>query len=280
MIFIDPLSKLHTRKELKHSLRHNNGKNTQISRDKVDLSDDANYLNEFSLSSDGVYSLTAEMSCTVLILQAAIKAICGKELLIRSIQEINLPSKEWQLIVQPPPIEKKSTEALYSDKHPEKDSDPFSYKLLIPVLSKDDKRHEFQLALGCNRLFAKKHDWPIPPKKITADSVSAPYTSHFIAQLAASIIFEFDDDGEPDQLKELQPNTYSNNKRSTSTNEFETAGLRIWLETQNNMTLYILGDTNLGAIFVDNIAPQPQETHKEENTIAKHTTAHHLDIEV
>ncbi|MCZ2721128.1 hypothetical protein O1D97_05550 [Marinomonas sp. 15G1-11] len=282
MIFIDPVSKLRSRKEIKHSLSQDHRKRALISKEEVDLSEAVNFQGKFILTDEGMYSLTADMSVIVLIIQTAINALCGKHLPVRAINELPEMNNEWQLNIQPPPVEAKQQRETYSEKRPAKESDIQHYALSIPVLSKDKQICDFNLSVTCNRHFAKKYMWPTPEKKIKSLPIASPYLIRFLSTLPQSLSFDFDDDGEPDQLSPLQVPTSQRTENSFSSTEFPASGLRIWVKYKDHLRLQILGDSHFGAVFVGNILPQKSQyiLNDKEKTAAELNTSSHLDIEI
>lgn len=281
MIFIDPVNKMLPRKELKYFLKNTLKKSNLVSQESLELSDQVDYSTEFTLTPKRMYSLTAQMSVTVLILQTAIEALTQKKFLVSSLNELNNITEEWQLIIQPPPVEKKPPSALYSEKHPPKNTDELHYNLLVPVLCSDNTIHEFAVRIHCNRFFAETHlgNTQFLPQIITC-TTPAPYTPSFLSELPQVMEFLLDADGEPDQLRALSDATQLINTQKEQNTAF-ISGLRIWRVQNSRMRLHIMGDESIGAVFIENVLPLKSAHHGTmQNDALDDNVNSHLDIEV
>ncbi|MFT2110749.1 hypothetical protein [Marinomonas sp. 2405UD68-3] len=281
MIFIDPVNKMRPRKELKYFLKNAPRKDNAVSQESLELSDQVDYSTEFTLTPKRMYSLTAQMSVTVLILQTAIEELTQTQFLVSSLNELDCITEDWQLIIQPPPVEKKSPSPLYSDKHPPKNTDGLHYNLIVPILCSDNTIHEFTVILHCNRFFAETHlgNTQLSPQ-ITTCTTPAPYTSSFLSELPQIMEFALDADGEPDQLRALSDTTQSIRTQQKH-NTALISGLRIWRIQNGRMRLHIMGDESVGAIFIENILPIKNTHHEATKGDERYDNLNsHFDIEI
>ena len=93
------------------------------------------------------------------------------------------------------------------------------------------------------------------PKENWLPVLRTPYPPEFLEQQITHYHILLDQDGEPDQLSSLY--THINQSRVMSEDTFspQTFGLRIWRAKNNALTPVVLGDSQIGLLFVGHFKP-------------------------
>lgn len=246
MLFIEALTRTNTLpNEKKHALRHKQ-RPTSYSHDSVDLSPAAHEVKEVFISSDDKNSLTASSSIFANIIEHALSYIYQTNVVLQSPEELDTDKKTWRISLQVPPTANNTTN---------KRSDYTTSELQHPLPTKQvlfyiPVKPAFGLPIDMTLSLSTHNGSPKHPpffqslaKENPLPVLRTPYPPDFLNQQVTHYRLLIDQDGEPDQLSVLQH--LKQNKQTP-----HLAGLRVWRIKNNRLTPVVLGDINLGLVFV------------------------------
>lgn len=258
MLFIEAINRISTQSSEKKLISREKKRPTISNKDSVDLSSAGHQVKEIHLDSQEKTQLTAATSVFANLIEHVLSHVMSTKLHIHSPEELSLDTKEWKLFLQVPPINTENPQRTAGYIEPEIHSQPPAKQLIfhIPV------KPSYGIPIEMTLLLSPHHGSPETPslfhtlpKESWLPVLNAPYPPDFLAQQLVHYHILLDQDGESDQLSPLythinQSKIITNQGLSTNT-----SGLRIWREKNNTLTPVVLGDSEIGLLFIAHYKP-------------------------
>lgn len=257
MLFIEAINRTGIQSNAKKLISREKKRPTISNKDSVDLSSAGHQVKEIHLDSQEKAPLTASASVFANIIEHVLSHIMGSKLYLHSPEELSLDIKEWKLFLQVPPINTEGSKKTAGYIEPEIHSQPPAKQLIfhIPVKPSYGIPIEMTLLLsphnGSPETPSLFHTFP---KESWLPILNTPYSPDFLAQQLTHYHILLDLDGESDQLSPLYPHI-NQSKIMTNQDSLSTSGLRIWRAKNNVLTPVVLGDREIGLLFVAHYKP-------------------------
>lgn len=246
MLFIEALTRTTTLPNEKRHLSRPKQRPTSHSHDSVDLSPAAHEVKEVFISSDDKNSLTASSSIFANVIEHVLSYIYQSDLFLRSPEELDTEIKAWRISLQVPPTannpaNKRFDYTTSEIQHPLPTKQVLFY---IPVKPAFGLPIDMTLSLSTHN-GSPKHPYFFQSlaKENPLPVLRTPYPPDFLSQQVTHYRLLIDQDGEPDQLSVFQ---HLNQNQHAP----HLAGLRVWRIKNNRLTPVVLGDINVGLVFV------------------------------
>jgi hypothetical protein len=258
MLFIEALNKASTQPNEKKLIARAKYRPIISNKDSVDLSSAAHQVKEIHLDSQAKTQLTAATSVFANLIEHVLSHILNTNLHLHSPEELNLDLKEWKLFLQVPPMSIGKGKRADDYIVPEVPQRPPAKQLIfhIPV------KPSYGIPVEMTLLLSPHNGSPETPnlfhtfqKESWLPVLHTPYLPEFLEQQITHYHILLDQDGEPDQLSPLY--THVNQSRITSEESIppDIIGLRIWRARNNTLTPVVLGDKQIGLLFVGHHTP-------------------------
>ncbi|NLQ17639.1 hypothetical protein HGG82_08355 [Marinomonas sp. M1K-6] len=260
MLFIEALHRTSTQPNEKKLISKAKYRPIISNKDSVDLSPVAHQVKEIHLDSQAKTALTASTSIFANLIEHVLSHAFNTNLHLHSPEELNLDIKEWKLFLQVPPINRDKNKKTddYIAIAPEIHQRPPAKQLIfhIPV------KPSYGIPVEMTLLVSPHNGSPETPnlfhtfaKESWLPILRTPYSPEFLEQQASYYHILLDQDGELDQLSPL----YSHINQSRIENEGSLPahlfGLRIWRAKNNTLTPVVLGDKQIGLLFIGHYQP-------------------------
>jgi hypothetical protein len=272
MLFIEALNRASTQSNEKKLISRAKYRPTISNKDSVDLSSAANQVKEIHLDSQAKTQLTASISVFANLIEHTLRHMINANLHLHSPEELNLDLKSWQLFLQVPPINAEKDKRTVGYITPEVHQRPPAKQLIfhIPVKPSYGIPVEMTLLVSPHNGSPETPDvFRTFPKESWLPVLRTPYPPEFLSQQITHHHIMLDQDGELDQLSPL----YAHINQSRIINETnlrpQIFGLRIWKAKNNALTPIVLGDKQIGLLFVGHHKPL------EGNIISEEERAQH-----
>ena len=258
MLFIEALNRASTQPNEKKLISRAKYRPIISNKDSVDLSSAAHQVKEIHLDSQTKSPLTASTSVFANLIEHVLSHLINTNVHLHSPEELNLDTKDWKLFLQVPPMTKEKDNKSVEYVAPEVLQRPPAKQLIfhIPV------KPSYGIPIEMTLLLSPHNGSPEAPsifytfpKENWLPVLRTPYPPEFLEQQITHYHILLDQDGEPDQLSSLY--THINQSRVMSEDTFspQTFGLRIWRAKNNTLTPVVLGDSQIGLLFVGHFKP-------------------------
>jgi hypothetical protein len=258
MLFIEALNRASTQPNEKKLISRAKYRPIISNKDSVDLSSAAHQVKEIHLDSQTKSPLTASTSVFANLIEHVLSHLINTNAHLHSPEELNLDIKDWKLFLQVPPMTKEKDNKSVEYVAPEVLQRPPAKQLIfhIPV------KPSYGIPIEMTLLLSPHNGSPEAPsifytfpKENWLPVLRTPYPPEFLEQQITHYHILLDQDGEPDQLSSLY--THINQSRVMSEDTFspQTFGLRIWRAKNNALTPVVLGDSQIGLLFVGHFKP-------------------------
>ena len=258
MLFIEALSRASTQPNEKKLISRTKYRPVVDYKDSVDLSSAAHQVKEIHLDSQAKNPLTASTSVFANLIEHVLNHVINSNARIYSPEELNLDTKDWKLSLQVPPQTNDTRNRAENYVAPEVKLRPPAKQLIfhIPV------KPSYGIPIDMTLLLSPNSGSPeVPnlfhtlPKENRLPVLRTPYPPEFLEQQVTHYHILLDQDGEPDQLSPLYVHINQSKIMEESTLPSDFFGLRIWRTKNNALTPVILGDKQVGLLFVGHYKP-------------------------
>ncbi|MGO2236277.1 hypothetical protein B6N13_19130 [Marinomonas sp. UCMA 3892] len=258
MLFIEALNRASTQPNEKKLISRAKYRPVISNKDSVDLSSAAHQVKEIHLDSQNKSPLTASTSVFANLIEHVLSHLINGNAHLHSPEELNLDTKDWKLFLQVPPMTKEKDNKSVEYVAPEVLQRPPAKQLIfhIPV------KPSYGIPVEMTVLLSPHNGSPeapsifyTSPKENWLPVLRTPYPPEFLEQQITHYHILLDQDGEPDQLSPLY--THINQSKVMGEDSFSphTFGLRIWRAKNNTLTPVVLGDSQIGLLFVGHFKP-------------------------
>lgn len=258
MLFIEALNRASTQPNEKKLISRAKYRPIISNKDSVDLSSAAHQVKEIHLDNQTKSPLTASTSVFANLIEHVLSHLINTNAHLHSPEELNLDTKDWKLFLQVPPMTKEQGNKSVEYVAPEVLQKPPAKQLIfhIPV------KPSYGIPIDMTLLLSPNNGSPeVPsifhtfPKESWLPVLRTPYPPEFLEQQVTHHHILLDQDGEPDQLSPLY--IHINQSKITGENMLppQTFGLRIWRSKSNALTPVVLGDKQIGLLFVGHYKP-------------------------
>ncbi|WCN08306.1 hypothetical protein [Marinomonas mediterranea] len=268
MLFIDPITKTHLKIGQQNEPLKRRTTYSKLISDEVDISTEAHSVKEIALFTDQTHELQPEDSLIANLLAAVFDKCEKKHTPTIPLQSINKQTKR-AVILQTPPIPRALSHNNAGDVNESKHKIE-EFTAHVPVISKEGRSVDFTLFLELGLGSPKIADlFKESKKKIDTQPVKTPYELSYITSLPKELTFIVDQDGEADQIQTLLDIKQGDAGDIGKAGKYENAeGLRVWLINPKLITPILLGDANLGYVYVGNVTPSHKHIQSEEHPVA------------
>ncbi|ETX10483.1 hypothetical protein MUS1_14710 [Marinomonas ushuaiensis DSM 15871] len=266
MLFIEAINRTGIQSNAKKLISREKKHPTISNKDSVDLSSAGHQVKEIHLDSEEKVQLTASTSVFANLIEHVLSHVMGAKLHLHSPEELSLDTKEWKLFLQVPPISTEDSQKTAGYIEPEIHRQPPAKQLIfhIPV------KPSYGISIEMTLLLSPHHGSPETPslfhtlpKENWLPVLNTPYSPDFLAQQLTHYHILLDQDGEPDQLSPLY--SHINQSKITANRDLaSTSGLRIWRAKNKTLTPVVLGDSEIGLLFVAHYKPLDGSTMSDE----------------
>ncbi|QUX90826.1 hypothetical protein CYL31_05140 [Marinomonas sp. A3A] len=258
MLFIEALNRASTQPNEKKLISRAKYRPIISNKDSVDLSSAAHQVKEIHLDSQTKSPLTASTSVFANLIEHVLSHLINTNAHLHSPEELNLDTKDWKLFLQVPPMTKEKDNKSVEYVAPEVLQRPPAKQLIfhIPV------KPSYGIPIEMTLLLSPHNGSPEAPsifytfpKENWLPVLRTPYPPEFLEQQITHYHILLDQDGEPDQLSSLYTHINQSRVMSEDTFSSQTFGLRIWRAKNNTLTPVVLGDSQIGLLFVGHFKP-------------------------
>jgi len=274
MLFIEALSRASSQSNERKLISRVKYRPAISNKDSVDLSSAAHQVKEIHLDSQAKTQLTASISVFANLVEHTLRHLINPNLHLHSPEELNLDLKSWKLFLQIPPINTEKDKKTAGYIAPEIHQHPPAKQLIfyIPVKPAYGMPIEMTLLLsphiGSPETLNIFHTFP---KESWLPVLHTPYPPEFLSQQITHHHIMLDQDGELDQLSPLYAHINQNRLMTEDKLPPQIFGLRIWRAKNNVLTPTVLGDKQLGLLFIGHYKPLEGNMISEEER-AKHAS--------
>lgn len=258
MLFIEALTRASTQTNEKKLISRAKYRPIISNQDSVALSSAAHQVKEIHLDSQAKSQLTASASVFANLIEHVLSHITKSNMHIHSPEELELDTKDWTLFLQVPPATKEKSDKSTEYLAPETLQRPPAKQLIfhIPVKPSYGIPIEMTLLLSPNSGSPEAPSlFHTFPKESWLPVLRTPYPPEFLEQQVTHHHILLDQDGEPDQLSPLYVHTNQSKIMGENTSPPQLFGLRIWRSKNNTLTPVVLGDKQIGLLFVGHYKP-------------------------
>ncbi|RBP83099.1 hypothetical protein EBI01_12190 [Marinomonas rhizomae] len=258
MLFIEALNRASTQPNEKKLIARAKYRSVISHKDSVDLSSAAHQVKEIHLDSQAKIPLTAATSIFANLIEHVLNHLINSNVHLHSPEELNLETKEWKLFLQVPPLTKQKSNKSDEYVTPEVLQHPPAKQLIfhIPV------KPSYGIPIEMTVLLSHHHGSPTAPSifhTLSTESwlpvLRTPYSPDFLEQQVTHHHILLDQDGEPDQLSPLYVHINQSKIMGENMLSPQVFGLRIWRSKNNTLTPVVLGDKQVGLLFVGHYKP-------------------------
>jgi hypothetical protein len=258
MLFIEALNRASTQPNEKKLISRTKYRPIISNKDSVDLSSAAHQVKEIHLDSQAKTQLTASTSVFANLIEHVLSHAINSNVHLHSPEELNLDTKDWKLFLQVPPMKKEKSSQAEEYVAPEVLQRPPAKQLIfhIPV------KPSYGIPVEMTVLLSPHNGSPEAPsifytfpKESWLPVLRTPYPPDFLEQQVTHHHILLDQDGEPDQLSQLYVHINQSKIMGESLLSPQVYGLRIWRAKNNALTPVVLGDKQIGLLFVGHYRP-------------------------
>lgn len=277
MLFIEAINRANAQLNGKRLISREKTRPTIRShKDSVDLSSAGHQVKEIHLDSQEKTQLTASTSVFANLIEHVLSHVMSTKVHLHSPEELSLDKKEWRLFLQVPPANPERSQRTAGYLEPAIHSHPPAKQLIFHIPVKPSYGMPIEMTL----LLSPHHGSPKTPslfhtfpRESWLPTLNTPYSPDFLEQQLVHYHILLDQDGESDQLSPLYPHI-NQSKITTNKDLPDLSGLRIWRAKNNTLTPVVLGDSEMGLLFVAHYKPLDSSIMSDEERFSQ---ANNLD---